>query len=125
MEPAQIVVTLVGITLMAGVAWFFWGSRRAGVRASVTSAGVQELLVLVKGGYNPSVIEVQAGTPVRLTFQREESAACTEVVVFPDFDRSARLPEGERIPVDFVPEVPGSYAFSCEMGMVRGMLLVR
>ena len=125
MEASQIVVTLGGIVLMAGVAWFFWGPRGAGVKAALTSSGAQELMVLVKGGYTPDVIEVEAGTPVRLSFRREESAACTEVVVFPDFERSAKLPEGKTVPVEFTPTEPGEYGFSCEMGMVRGTLVVR
>ena len=82
-------------------------------------------MVLVKGGYSPDVIEVAAGTPVRLSFRREESAACTEMVVFPDFDRAVQLPEGETVPVEFTPETPGEYGFSCQMGMTRGRLLVR
>ena len=48
-------------------------------RAAVTSSGRQELLILVKGGYKPDDVQVRAGTPVRLNFFREESAACTEV----------------------------------------------
>lgn len=125
MGTADILVILGGLLAIAGVAWFFWGPRRSGARAVLTSAGVQELMVLVKGGYSPDVIEVAAGTPVRLSFRREESAACTEMVVFPDFDRAVQLPEGETVPVEFTPETPGEYGFSCQMGMTRGRLLVR
>ena len=125
MSTADIFVILGGLAAIAGVAWFFWGPRRTGARAAVTSSGVQELMVLVKGGYSPDVIEVAAGAPVRLSFRREESAACTEMVVFPDFDRAVQLPEGETVPVEFVPETPGEYGFSCQMGMTRGRLLVR
>lgn len=125
MELAQIVVTLGGLLLMAAVAWFFWGPRGSGAKAALTSSGAQELMVLVKGGYTPDVIEVDAGIPVRLSFRREESAACTEMVVFPEFDRAAKLPEGENVAVEFTPETPGEYGFSCEMGMVRGTLVVR
>ena len=125
MSVAQIAVTVGGLGLMAGVAWFFWGPRGEGVRAAMTSAGRQELMVLVKGGYTPDVIQLRAGTPARLIFRREESSACTEMVVFPDFDRSAQLPEGETVPVDLLPDQPGEYQFSCQMGMVRGRLVVK
>ena len=125
MTLAQIAVTFAGLALMAAVAWFFWGPRGRGVRAATTTAGRQELTVRVKGGYTPDVIEVLAGRPVRLNFRREESAACSEVVVLPDFERAARLPEGEIVPIDFLPERPGEYQFSCEMGMLRGRLVVR
>lgn len=125
MGIAQVIVTLGGLAAICGVAWFFWGPRGSGARAAVTSSGIQELMVLVKGGYSPDVIEVTAGTPVRLNFRREESAACTEMVVFPDFDRAVQLPQGHTVPVEFTPQNPGEYGFSCQMGMVRGRLLVR
>ncbi|HEX2924250.1 MAG TPA: cupredoxin domain-containing protein [Chloroflexota bacterium] len=81
-------------------------------------------MVLVKGGYTPDVIVVQHGKPVRLSFRREESAACSEMVVFGDFDKSATLPEGEIVPIEFLPERPGEYDFTCQMGMFRGKLIV-
>jgi len=124
MTLAQIAVTLGGLGLMAAVAWFFWGPRGEGVRAAMTSSGRQEIMVLVKGGYTPDVIQLRAGTPARLTFRREESSSCTEMVVFPDFDRAAQLPEGQTVPVDLEPAEPGEYQFSCQMGMVRGRLVV-
>ena len=119
-----IVVTLGAVVALAAVAGYFRGARREGTRATITPSGRQELLVLVKGGYIPDVIQLRAGTPARLNFRREESAASTEMVVFPDFDRAAQLPEGETVPIDFVPQEPGEYQFSCQTGMVRGRLVV-
>ena len=76
--------------------------------------------MLVKGGYTPDVLIVQHGKPVRFNFRREETAACSEMVVFNDFGKSAQLPTGETVPVEFLPEKPGEYEFSCQMGMFRG-----
>lgn len=81
-------------------------------------------MVLVKGGYSPDTIVVKAGTPVRLNFLRQESSSCTEVVVFGDFDKSAKLPEGEMVPIEFLPKEPGAYEFMCGMAMIRGRILV-
>ncbi len=120
----QIVVVVGGLALVVGIAWFFWGPRTGGYRASVASSGYQEALVLVKGGYTPDLIVVQHGKPVRLNFRREESDACSEMVIFSDFGKSARLPEGETVAVEFLPDKPGEYAFSCQMGMFRGKLVV-
>lgn len=117
-------VILGGLAVIVGIAWFFWGPRKGGVRAAVTSGGYQEAMVLVKGGYTPDVIVVQHGRPVRLKFRREETAACSEMVVFGDFGKSAKLPEGETVPIEFVPEKPGEYEFTCQMGMLRGKLVV-
>lgn len=124
MNTSQIVVTLLGLVLIVGIAWFFWGPRKGGFRAPVTSRGYQEAMVLVKGGYTPDVIVVEHGRPVRLNFRREETASCSEMVVFSDFGKSAMLPQGEIVPVEFLPEEAGEYEFSCQMGMLRGKLIV-
>jgi plastocyanin domain-containing protein len=124
MTPDKVIVIVVGVALIAGIAWFFWGPRRGGYRVGITSGGFQEAMVLVKGGYTPDVIVVQHGRPVRLNFRREESAACSEMVIFGDFGKSAHLPEGQIVPVELMPERPGEYPFSCQMGMLRGRLVV-
>jgi len=111
MSITNIPALLVGIILI-------------GVRAAVTSSGYQEAMILVKGGYTPDVIIVQHGKPVRFHFRREETVACSEMVLFNDFGKSARLPTGETIPVEFLPEKPGEYEFSCQVGMFRGKLIV-
>lgn len=124
MTPDKIIVILVGLGLIAFIAWFFWGPRRGGFRAALTSGGYQEAMVLVKGGYTPDVIVVQHGRPVRLNFRREESAACSEMVIFGDFGKSAHLPEGQIVPMEFLPDQPGEYPFTCQMGMLRGRVVV-
>lgn len=124
MTPDQIVVVVIGLGLIVAIVWFFWGPRRTGYRVPVSSRGYQEAMVLVKGGYTPDIIVVQHGRPVRLTFRRDETAACSERVVLADFGKSARLPEGEVVAVEFLPERPGEYEFTCQMGMLRGKLIV-
>ena len=124
MTPDQILVTVGGLAAAAFVAWFFWFKRTEGVRASTVSDGYQEQMILVKGGYTPDTIRVAAGRPVRLLFRREETAVCSERVVIPDFARSAELPTGDVVPVEFMPGEPGEHEFTCQMGMLRGRILV-
>ncbi|MDA8238566.1 MAG: cupredoxin domain-containing protein [Chloroflexi bacterium] len=124
MSPDRILVTVVGLAAVAAVAWFFWFKRAEGVAAATMSDGYQEVMVLVKGGYTPDTIRVSAGKPVRLLFRREETAACSEQVVLADFGKSAVLPEGQVVPVEFLPGEPGEHEFTCQMGMLRGRLLV-
>jgi len=120
----KIVVDAVGVALIAFIAWFFWMKKTAGVKAAVTSGGYQEQMVLVKGGYTPDVIVVERGKPVRLNFTRQESAACSEMVLLPAFNKSAKLPEGDTVPVEFMPSEAGEYEFACQMGMFRGKIVV-
>jgi plastocyanin domain-containing protein len=114
---------LLGAVILSGlVVWFFFFSAKKGTRL-VGSGGVQEAEIVVKGGYTPDVLVVKAGRPVRLTFLRQETASCSEMVLFPDFKKSAKLPPGERVPVEFTPEKPGEYDFQCQMGMLHGKII--
>lgn len=124
MTSDQILVTVVGLAAAVGVAWFFWFKRTEGVAASAVSDGYQEQMILVKGGYTPDTIRVTAGRPVRLLFRREETAACSEQVVLADFGKSAPLPTGTVVPVEFMPGDPGEHEFTCQMGMLRGKIIV-
>ena len=124
LTPSDLGAILGGLAVIAGIAWFFWGPRRGGVRAALSSGGYQEAMILVKGGYTPDLVVVQRGRPVRLNFRRDETAACSEMVVLGDFGKSARLPEGDVVPVEFLPDRAGTYEFTCQMGMLRGRIVV-
>ena len=93
-------------------------------RSTDATVPEQQIRVLVAGGYTPSTIRAEAGIPLRLVFCREESAACSEQVVFPAFGKIATLPKGKPVVVDLLPEEPGEYEFTCAMGMLRGKLVV-
>lgn len=121
----QILVTLVGALAMAGVGAFFLLPKSRETRAVRGSSGFQEAMILVKGGYTPDLIVADAGAPIRLTFLRTESGACSERVVFADFHKSLELPEGRNVTLDLPAAKPGEYTFLCGMGMLRGRLVVR
>lgn len=124
MTPDRWAVLAIGLLLVAFIVWFFWLKRAKGTRAVETSAGYQEVMVLVKGGYTPDMIVVRHGKPVRINFRREETAGCSDKVIFADFQKSADLPTGETVAVEFLPKDPGEYTFACPMGMFRGRLVV-
>jgi plastocyanin domain-containing protein len=124
MTTAQILVTVSGFTLGIFIAWFFWFAPKGQTHAAAGAGGAQEVAITVKGGYTPDVIVVKAGQPVRLRFTRQESAACSEKVLFPDFNQNALLPEGQEVTLEFTPGKPGEYGFQCQMGMLRGKLIV-
>lgn len=119
----RVLVDLVGLATIGAIIWYFWLSKGRGVVAAL-SGGVQSALIVVKGGYTPDTIVVERGRPVRLVFRREESALCSERVVLPAFDKSALLPEGEEVPIEFIATEPGEYPFTCHMGMLRGRIVV-
>ena len=109
MTPDRIFVTVFGFALIAFIVWFFWMKKDKGSRASTSHSGHQEALILVKGGYTPDVVLVKRDQPVRLNFLREETASCSEMVVLSEFDKSARLPMGEVVSVEFLPRDAGEF----------------
>jgi plastocyanin domain-containing protein len=117
-------VTIGGLAAIGWVIWYFFLGERERVRANVGAGGVQQLKVLVKGGYEPDVLVVQRGRPVRLDFYRDETAACSDTVVFGDFGIARPLPAFRTTPVEFTPEKAGEFTFTCGMNMMRGKLIV-
>ena len=124
MTPDRWIVLTIGLPLVAFTVWFFWLKRSKGVRAAETSGGYQEAMIRVRGGYTPDTIIVSRGKPVRLNFRREETASCSDKVVFEHFGKSAELPTGELVAVELMPKEAGEFAFACPMGMFRGRLIV-
>jgi len=116
-------VVLGGAALIGAIYWWFFLAGRKATVASVR-AGVQEIAVLVSGGYDPSTIQVHAGTPVRLLFDRRETNPCSEEIVIPAFGVRKFLPANAKTAVEFTPTTPGTYDFSCGMGMLHGRVVV-
>jgi plastocyanin domain-containing protein len=123
LDAAEIGVIAGGAALIALTLWYFFGPRER-VAAATTAAGVQEIEVVVKGGYAPDVIVVKQNQPVRLDFYRDETASCSEQVRFPDFGIARDLPAFQTTPVEFTPDKPGEFTFTCGMNMMRGKLVV-
>jgi plastocyanin domain-containing protein len=120
----QILVTVFGVLLIILVTWYFFFSKGKTAQARVEAEGIQEVKVVVKGGYSPDVIVVKRGTPVRIDFYRDETAECSDTIVFGDFNIRKPLPAFKTTPIKFTPAKSGEYTFTCGMGMMRGKLIV-
>ncbi|OLE55901.1 MAG: copper-transporting ATPase [Acidobacteria bacterium 13_1_20CM_3_53_8] len=123
MDTTEIIVAIGGILAILFVLWFFFGERER-VAASVSKSGVQEINVTVHGGYSPDLILVREGVPVRLNFYRDETASCSEQVIFGDFGIARNLPAFKTTPIEFTPDKKGEFTFTCGMNMLRGKLIV-
>jgi len=122
---SRLIVTLSGMLLVVLVNWYFFFSKRRSTSAQIRQTGIQEVKIMVKGGYDPDVIVVKKGIPVRLNFYRDETADCSDTIVFGDFNVRKPLPAFQTTSVEFTPEKEGEYVFTCGMGMLRGKLIVR
>ena len=124
MSIDQIIVIVGGIGLSIFVAWYFWFSEKKAVKIQTTDGGIQEAVIKVKGGYTPDVLIFKAGKPIKLNFIREETAACSEEVIFSDLGVRATLTPFKTIPVELNIDKPGEYDFHCAMGMLSGKLII-
>jgi len=118
-------VTAVGLGLMAFVAWFFFGAPHRVAVAAPAASGVQQVDIQVKGGYSPDMIEVRRGQPVRLNFYRDETTSCSEELLIPDFNVRRELPAYQTTTVELLPQQAGRFEFTCGMHMLRGSLVVK
>jgi plastocyanin domain-containing protein len=123
MDTAEVIVVVAAIAAIGFVLWYFFGEREA-TAATVDERGVQEVKITVKGGYSPDVIVVKAGKPVRLDFYRDETASCSEQVVFGDFGVARDLPAFKTTTIELTPTEAGEFTFTCGMNMMRGKLVV-
>lgn len=62
MGAQEIAVTAAGVLLIAFLAWFFFGPKKA--RRAEVRGGIQEVEITVKGGYSPNLIKVRVGVPL-------------------------------------------------------------
>ena len=121
----KLIVTVAGILLIVLVNWYFFFSKRRKTETSIKEGGIQEVRITVKGGYDPDVIVVKKGIPVRLYFYRDETADCSDTIVFGDFNIRKPLPAFRTTSIEILPEKEGEYEFTCGMGMLKGKLIVR
>lgn len=118
---STLLVNIGGLLLMAAVIWWFWF---AGKRTSVqASEGVIEIRVL-NGVYQPDRISIPAGKATTFRFIREDPTACAEVVKFDGLAISRELPLNKAVDLSIRYDEPGEYAFTCQMGMYRGHVVV-
>lgn len=119
-----IIVNFVGAALICGILWHFFRSRPSIEARAEAIDGHAEITVVVKGGYHPEVLRVATGLPVRVHFRREETSACSEEVVFPEFGVRRELPAFETTTIVLPSAKAGRYRFACGMDMLHGTLVV-
>ncbi|MBY4677591.1 cupredoxin domain-containing protein [Marinobacterium arenosum] len=116
----MVLVNILGLLLIGLIVWWFWLYK-----PGEASAGDGAITVIVEDGvYQPARIRLPAGQPATLRFLRRDASPCAGTVVFADLDISEELPVDKVKEISLPPQPPGTYAFTCQMQMYRGELLV-
>jgi len=91
---------------------------------AIDQGGYQEVNINIgQYGYDPEVIKVKAGTPVKLNFEKDYSGCCLSVLRIPGFNIQKSMQVGKTT-VEITPTKPGQYSFACGMGMFGGTIIV-
>ncbi len=92
---------------------------------NVTLQGnTQVMKMAIDGGYQPSQFTIKAGLPTRWDIDGTKAAGCESSLVSRQLGIQKQLALGANT-IDFTaPTQPGTYPFSCSMGMIRGQIIV-
>lgn len=100
------------------------GQATGTVTDAKQSGDVQEVtLGWGKLNYDPEVIRVQKGKPVRVIGDLNTLYGCFRSFQIPELGISQSFTEGNDI-IEFTPQKTGTFGFGCSMGMGNGKLVV-
>jgi plastocyanin domain-containing protein len=120
MNTDFLIVNAIAVVLLAFVYWWFFGSN-----PEAFWSDDKLITVLVKDGtYQPSVIQIPAGHPMKIVFIRKDPTMCAETVFFPELKISYQLPIDQPVEITIPPQSQGQLNFTCQMGMYRGKIIV-
>ncbi len=125
MSTNELIVLVAGLAAIGWVNWYFFvAGREPAVTAPTGPGAVQQVTIEVEGGYSPATVRVRRDTPVRLVFDRKETNSCSEELVIGALGVRKFLTPFAKTGVDLGPLPPGTYDFTCGMGMLHGKLIV-
>lgn len=115
---------LIALAVLSGGTLALWGRSRW-LAARQRNVATQQATIVVEGRYWPSRVELVAGIPAVLRFDRREDDPCSELLICELLPSQHRLTAHAVTAVRFIPTRPGRYAFTCGMGIYAGELVVR
>ena len=111
--PGDVAVMVLALAFIAWELWYFRGRRDYVSPGDPAKSRTQEFRVTLQGGFDPDLIIVEAGRPVRLDVFRCEVDIEAEQLAFDTLKITKTLPEFARASVEFIPNEPGDHRFFC------------
>jgi plastocyanin domain-containing protein len=118
-------IVALGLFAIAVIVLLFAPWRRRKVQAEIGADGCQVARIEVNSqAFDPEIIVVAAGRPVRLTFHRgPEAPDCTGRLHLIAFGKKLRLDPESTASIEVLPERPGEYAFACARLKLKGRII--
>lgn len=121
----NILVVILGLTLIAGIIWWFFAPHTTKEEKSTTKDGKQNVHVVVDGGYKPQTVVLSKGVPATMTFERKDPSSCLSEVVLPDFGIRSELPLGNEKSFSINTVKAGEFDYACGMNMFHGKIIIK
>lgn len=115
-----LIVNLIGFCLIGLIIWWFIFKKPKSTRLANNAIQV----IVDEGVYEPSVLKASSGKEITLEFIRKDKSPCAQVVVFNTLEISQELQVNKSTKITIAALKPGTYPFSCQMGMYQGSLIV-
>jgi len=123
---AGLVLNGSSVTLAGAVRGVTGGDTATPVAAPPVAAdGVQRIAIEVYDtAYSPSLVTAKAGVPTELTLRTDGTQGCTRSIVMSSLNIEEVLPETGETAIDLGTLEPGTYRYTCGMGMYGGSIKV-
>ena len=112
------------------LAGMWQGVARGGSGAQVAAPpvaadGIQRIIIDVRdSSYSPSNVTARAGVPTEVTLRTNNTQGCTRSIVMSDLGVEKILPATGDTVIDLGELEPGTYRYTCGMGMYSGSIKV-
>lgn len=117
-------IVLVGFALGKWISPSTAQEQETAEQQTITGDVQEVTLGLGATNYNPEMITVNVGQPVRITADLNTLTGCFRSFRIPELDVQDTFSEKNPY-IEFTPTEKGTFTFTCSMGMGRGTLIVQ
>jgi plastocyanin domain-containing protein len=111
------------VLILVGVAGCGKSTSSTAPSGTVPAAGQQ--VQVTSSGFVPGTIQASVAVPCTLMVTRATDMTCAREFVMPMYGIDQALPLNHPVQIMFTPTQAGNIPFSCQMGMVNGMVTVK
>lgn len=123
----NIITLIVASGLIAFIIWWFFDKHHEQTQqATLAQHNKQQVAtIVVKGGYSPQTLVLQAGIPAQVNFDMQDATACLAHIVFEKLGIDKDLTKQKITTINIPTNHPGEIDYACGMNMFHGKILIK
>lgn len=99
------------------------GETAGGAPAPATDGAIA--ITVTEDGFEPPIVTVAAGQPVKLIVTRKTTKTCATELVMKEHNINQPLPLDTPVEISFTPTQAGELTYACAMDMYKGKVVVK